>query len=84
MTMQSVVLLPSKFLLGYNNKSPFYNLSIVLLPSKFLLGYNIICHLKSFSRSATIEIFARLQHMHYNRNHQISSATIEIFARLQL
>ena len=33
--------------------------------------------------SATIEIFARLQHIQNIHNHQTGSATIEIFARLQ-
>ena len=36
------------------------------------------------ARSATIEIFARLQHNDYIRYETIGSATIEIFARLQL
>ena len=33
--------------------------------------------------SATIEIFARLQHVFILASHCIGSATIEIFARLQ-
>ena len=34
--------------------------------------------------SATIEIFARLQHTYVSNNTSLCSATIEIFARLQL
>ena len=78
------VLLPSKFLLGYNANIPVTTVAAVLLPSKFLLGYNecgsvIYIH----DGSATIEIFARLQRTISNYCFIKSSATIEIFARLQ-
>ena len=57
-----LVLLPSKFLLGYNGATVKDEPGLVLLPSKFLLGYNsgnVFVTVKS--SSATIEIFARLQ-----------------------
>ena len=37
-----IVLLPSKFLLGYNFETYYCQILFVLLPSKFLLGYNLI------------------------------------------
>ena len=58
---------------------------MVLLPSKFLLGYNdFFLEVVSDTRSATIEIFARLQHVMLAYLQLLRSATIEIFARLQL
>ena len=37
----NLVLLPSKFLLGYNFEMAKDGIKTVLLPSKFLLGYNL-------------------------------------------
>ena len=79
------VLLPSKFLLGYNKDFVLYayarssatiEIFARLQPAagKTTVG---VC-------SATIEIFARLQRADSLKAYAYSSATIEIFARLQL
>ena len=79
------VLLPSKFLLGYNfeytdNESMHGSATIEIFARLQLIIYEDIQKVSS----ATIEIFARLQPEEYIKQVYIRSATIEIFARLQL